>query len=102
MIGPSTKDARDNFETYFLVLETLEEKQVHIVKHVTQKIQHLVRLSSAEDRSSFHSSWSLILFLRMFQHPNMSMVCWGLQLFLRTRFSQKTLRDENFLSFLCT
>ena len=30
-IKGNKKDARDNFETYFLVLETLEEKQVHIV-----------------------------------------------------------------------
>ena len=98
LIGADKKVARERFETYFLVLETLEEKQVHIVRQVSQKIQQLVRISSAEE---FHSSWSLILFLRLFQHPNMSMVGWGLQLFLQTRFSQKTLGDPNFLSFLC-
>ena len=98
LIGADKKVARERFETYFLVLETLEEKQVHIVRQVSQKIQQLVRISSAEE---FHSSWSLILFLRLFQHPNMSMVSWGLQLFLKTRFSQKTLGDPNFLSFLC-
>ena len=101
LIGTNKKAARENFETYFLVLETLEEKQVHIVKQVVQKIRYLVKISSAEDEPSFHSSWTLILFLRMFQHPNMSLVGWGLQLFLQTKFSHKTLTDQNFLSFLC-
>ena len=101
LIGANKKAARERFEIYFLVLETLEEKQVHIVRQVSQKIEQLVRISSQEGNSSFNSSWSLILFMRLFQHPNMSMVGWGLQLFLQTRFDQKTLGDPNFLSFLC-
>eukprot|EP00092_Neocalanus_flemingeri_P017361 GFUD01018778.1.p1 GENE.GFUD01018778.1~~GFUD01018778.1.p1 ORF type:complete len:1425 (-),score=326.55 GFUD01018778.1:349-4623(-) len=94
---------KDTFDAYFLILETLEEKQVHLVKQVLQKIQDLVKVSSNVLNSNqfFHSSWIMIAYLRLFKHPNIALVRWGLESFLNTSFDKQTLESENFLSFLC-
>merc|ERR1719438_657710 len=94
--------ARDNFEKYFLVLETLEEKQVHLVKQVVSLIEHLLALTTNNSSDKvFHQSWMLILFLRVFQHPNIAIVRWGVQTFLLAKFTPSTISDQHFLSFLC-
>ena len=92
--------ARDTFDDYFLILETLEEKQVHLVKQVISKIEQI--LAKADNsKTKMHHSWILIMFLRLFQHPNTSIVRWGVQTFLLSKFSSQTVSDQHFLSFLC-
>ena len=93
----SKSDAREFFDLFFLIYETLEEKQVHLVKQVLVKLEQL--LSSSSTSSS--TSWILILFLRVFQHPNISMVRWGVTAFLQTKFSRDVVTDQHFLSFIC-
>ena len=74
LVSGDKSSARENFDNYFLVLETLEEKQVHLVRQVVAKIQQLLHLSTGAGGVRFHPSWILILFLRVFHHPNIAIV----------------------------
>ena len=64
-----------DWEEYFLILETLEEKQVHIVKQIMNKLPQLVR---------FHPTWVFIIYRRFFTHQHITVVKWGLEIFLQT------------------
>ena len=96
----SKSDILIHFETYSLIMETLEEKQVHLVRQIIPKINVLLTLS-VKSEQSFHFSWILVLFFRLFKHPNIEMVRWGVHTFLTTTFQANILSDENFLSFVC-
>ena len=98
-----TLEGKELFDTYFLIIETLEEKQVHLVKQVLQNLQDLVNVSNHKSGSGpfFHSSWILIAFLRLFKHPSIALVRWGVETFLSTDFDESIIKTENFLSFLC-
>jgi hypothetical protein len=60
------------WEDYFLILECLEEKQVHIIQQVLNRLQVL---------QAFDSSWTAIVFKRFFAHQNIIVVRWGLDKF---------------------
>ncbi|XP_047119243.1 probable methyltransferase TARBP1 [Schistocerca piceifrons] len=61
----------------FLILETLEEKQVHLIKPVLPMIQ---RLSTGT--SEWHKSWTLCIFQRLLKHDNNTVVKWGVTHFI--------------------
>ena len=96
----SKKMMRDVFDQYFLILETLEEKQVHLIKQICVKIENLLARTNL-DPSSFHYSWILIAFLRLFHHPNISIVRWGVITFLQAGFHKDVVSQQHFLSFVC-
>ena len=102
VLGPcsSKSDVQNNFESYSLIMETLEEKQVHLVRQIIPKVISLLSLSLKSEQS-FHFSWILVLFFRLFKHPNIEIVRWGVSTFLTAKFQESILSDENFLSFLC-
>ena len=57
------------FDDYFLVVETLEEKQIHIIKPVLTKvinIQHGILL-----KKKAHPSWLTALYKRILAHENL-------------------------------
>ncbi len=84
-----TKD----WEDYYLILETLEEKQVHIVQQVMNKLPGLVR---------FHASWVFIVYCRFFTHQHITVVKWGLENFLFTFNTQAENYAGDIQSFLTT
>lgn len=68
------------FNDIFLVLETLEEKQAHIVKPVFQTMIRLLGPTICPFRNGkcLHISWILVLFQRILEHDNAAVVRWGL------------------------
>ena len=69
---------------YFLILETLEEKQVHIVKQITPKIASLTAKSSfnPDESRPIYGKWILIVWKRLFGHQNFAVVKWSLKTFM--------------------
>ncbi|KZS02969.1 putative Methyltransferase TARBP1 [Daphnia magna] len=70
-------DANVNlFNDFILVMETLEEKQMHIINPV------LTRMKSLEDRmlvkKESDSSWILCIYNRLLSHENIQVIKWGL------------------------
>ena len=99
------KDQRKLWDDFFLVIETLEEKQVHLVKQVFNKIQRLVSkvpTSSEELNVSkpFHIAWILVVYKLLFQHQNNAIVKWSVHNFL-TSFSFKYIGYTEFIDFAC-
>ncbi len=64
------------FNDFFLVMETLEEKQMHIINPV------LTRMESLEERilvrKEADSSWILCIYKRILSHENIQVIKWGL------------------------
>jgi len=72
----NTTTTCQQWQDYFLILETLEEKQVHLVDQVLSnaQVKHLVAV--------FHPVWVLLVYRRLFAHQNLIVVRWGLNSFL--------------------
>lgn len=81
---------------FFLLIESLEEKQAHVIKPVLEKLDRLIVASS---KNIFHVSWVLVIFHRVFSHDNKNIRQWGLMKFLNLKFSEEVLM-EGFLSFV--
>ncbi|XP_037639116.1 probable methyltransferase TARBP1 [Sebastes umbrosus] len=83
-----SKLLREFWEDYALVMETLEENQIHVVRPVLNRIDTLIQTtvndSQASDQVFFHPSWLLCVYQRMFHSENKSLmregVCHLLQL----------------------
>lgn len=81
-----SKLLRDFWEDYVLVMETLEENQVHVVRPVLNRIDTLVQATVNDSQGPvlLHPSWLLCVYQRMFHSENKSLmkegVCHLLQL----------------------
>ncbi|XP_076599642.1 tRNA (guanosine(18)-2'-O)-methyltransferase TARBP1 isoform X1 [Chaetodon auriga] len=69
---------REFWEDYALVMETLEENQVHVVRPVLNRIDTLIQTtvndSQASGQGLFHPSWLLCVYQRMFHSENKSLM----------------------------
>ncbi|XP_012945984.2 probable methyltransferase TARBP1 [Aplysia californica] len=91
------------WEDFTLLIETLEEKQVHIIKPLLPKMQKLISASSCQSASGlkvFHSSWLVTVVSRCFQHESHYMSRWGAQALLTLDFQQVPLIAHGQLKFL--
>ena len=76
------------WETYLVVVETLEEKQVHLIKQVIGKIHQLLsekvprNIEELGAEKPLHIMWMLVIFKILFQHQNHAIVKWGVKAFL--------------------
>lgn len=72
----ATDENVDLFNDFFLVMETLEEKQMHIINPV------LTRMESLEERilvkKEADSSWINCIYSRLLSHENIQVIKWGL------------------------
>ena len=105
MDSTSFKTQRKIWEQFFLVVETLEEKQVHLVKQVFNKIQGLVNkvpndLEPSSRNKSFHIAWIVVIYKLLFQHQNNAIVKWSVHNFLTT-FDYNYIGYSEFIDFLC-
>ena len=105
MDSSSFKEQRKIWDDFFLVIETLEEKQVHLVKQVFNKIQRLVEkvpnsLELSSRKKSFHIAWIMVIYKLLFQHQNNAIVKWSVHNFLTT-FDYKYIGYSEFIDFLC-
>ncbi|XP_074532568.1 tRNA (guanosine(18)-2'-O)-methyltransferase TARBP1 [Halichoeres trimaculatus] len=73
-----SKLLREFWEDYALVMETLEENQVHVVRPVLNRIDTLIQTtvddSQASGHSLLHPSWLLCVYQRMFHSENKSLM----------------------------
>ncbi|XP_068597703.1 probable methyltransferase TARBP1 [Brachionichthys hirsutus] len=73
-----SKLLREFWEDYVLVMETLEENQVHVVRPVLNRIdtliQTMVNNSQAPARGLLHPSWLLCVYQRIFHSENKSLM----------------------------
>uniref|UniRef100_A0A3Q2QDF8 TAR (HIV-1) RNA binding protein 1 n=1 Tax=Fundulus heteroclitus TaxID=8078 RepID=A0A3Q2QDF8_FUNHE len=67
---------REFWEDYTLVMETLEENQVHVVRPVLNRIDALIQATVDDGQGSglFHPSWLLCVYQRMFHSENKSLM----------------------------
>ncbi|CAJ1067470.1 probable methyltransferase TARBP1 [Xyrichtys novacula] len=73
-----SKLLREFWVDYALVMETLEENQVHVVRPVLNRIDTLIQTtvndSQASGQGLFHPSWLLCVYQRMFHSENKSLM----------------------------
>ncbi|XP_064814240.1 probable methyltransferase TARBP1 isoform X1 [Oncorhynchus masou masou] len=86
---------RELWEDYALVMETLEENQIHVVRPVLNRIHTLIQTAANDSQgvSLFHPSWLLGVYQRMFHSENKSVMregvdhLLGLQVLRRPTFA---------------
>ncbi|KAK5882283.1 hypothetical protein CesoFtcFv8_020885 [Champsocephalus esox] len=73
-----SKLLREFWEDYALVMETLEENQIHVVRPVLNRIDTLIQTTvnnnQVSDQGFFHPSWLLCVYQRMFHSENKSLM----------------------------
>lgn len=91
------------WEIFILLMETLEEKQVHVIKPVLSRMDKLVAWYSSpsyEGLFFLHPSWLTIIYTRCFQHESHFMSRWGAVSLLSLDFNTIQPVRFNQLSFL--
>ncbi|KAG7230153.1 hypothetical protein INR49_009873, partial [Caranx melampygus] len=72
------KVLREFWEDYALVMETLEENQIHVVRPVLNRIDTLIQTTVNDSQASgeglLHPSWLLCVYQRMFHSENKSLM----------------------------
>ncbi|XP_069854217.1 probable methyltransferase TARBP1 isoform X1 [Dipodomys merriami] len=60
------------WETYILIMETLEGNQIHVIKPVLPKLNNLFEYAVSEENGCwlFHPSWHMCIYKRMFESEN--------------------------------
>uniref|UniRef100_A0A3Q2P2Q8 TAR (HIV-1) RNA binding protein 1 n=1 Tax=Fundulus heteroclitus TaxID=8078 RepID=A0A3Q2P2Q8_FUNHE len=73
-LGFDSRLLREFWEDYTLVMETLEENQVHVVRPVLNRIDALIQATVDDGSGLFHPSWLLCVYQRMFHSENKSLM----------------------------
>nr|CAD7574392.1 unnamed protein product [Timema californicum] len=65
---------------FFLIIESLEEKQTHLVRPVLPLVQKLIETTSVNSPygTMLHSFWAMCVYHRILNHDNISVVKWGI------------------------
>ncbi|KAG9344455.1 hypothetical protein JZ751_011125 [Albula glossodonta] len=63
---------RESWEDYALIMETLDENQIHVVRPVLSRMNTLIdaTVSNSEDSALLHPSWLQCIYQRMFHSEN--------------------------------
>ncbi|XP_048193359.1 LOW QUALITY PROTEIN: probable methyltransferase TARBP1 [Perognathus longimembris pacificus] len=72
------------WETYILIMETLEGNQIHVIKPVLPKLNNLFDYAVSEENGCwlFHPSWHVCIYKRMFESENKALTKEGVTHFL--------------------
>ncbi|NXW07641.1 TARB1 methyltransferase, partial [Fregetta grallaria] len=72
------------WETYILILETLEGNQIHVIKPVLPKLNSLYEHAISGEKGCwlFHPSWHMCIYKRMFESENKTLTKEGILHFL--------------------
>ncbi|NWI93242.1 TARB1 methyltransferase, partial [Pitta sordida] len=72
------------WETYILIMETLEGNQIHVIKPVLPKLNSLYEHAISQDQGCwlFHPSWHMCIYKRMFESENKTLIKEGILHFL--------------------
>ncbi|XP_014671004.1 PREDICTED: uncharacterized protein LOC106811798 [Priapulus caudatus] len=92
------------WENYVLLLETLEEKQVHMVKPVMGRLENITvaTVQRGDEQVYLHTSWMTTLFHRVFQHDSKFVVRWGVLEFLSLDLTRCPLLQNGGVEFICS
>ncbi|XP_035982429.1 LOW QUALITY PROTEIN: probable methyltransferase TARBP1 [Fundulus heteroclitus] len=93
---------REFWEDYTLVMETLEENQVHVVRPVLNRIDALIQATVDDGQGSglFHPCWLLCVYQRMFHSENKSLMREGVCHLLELRALQQPAFAAAFSQFV--
>ncbi|XP_022088633.1 probable methyltransferase TARBP1 isoform X2 [Acanthaster planci] len=87
---------------FFLMYETLDEVQVHVVTPVMLKMSSLIQAASTphlDGRPLLHSSWLTVLFSRWFVHETKTISQWGLVEYLGLNITSCPILQEGGTEF---
>uniref|UniRef100_A0A8C8EF93 tRNA (guanosine(18)-2'-O)-methyltransferase TARBP1 n=1 Tax=Otus sunia TaxID=257818 RepID=A0A8C8EF93_9STRI len=72
------------WETYILIMETLEGNQIHVIKPVLPKLNSLYEHAISGEKGCwlFHPSWHMCIYKRMFESENKTLTKEGILHFL--------------------
>uniref|UniRef100_T1JPG2 Uncharacterized protein n=1 Tax=Strigamia maritima TaxID=126957 RepID=T1JPG2_STRMM len=79
-----------SWSNYVLIIETLEETQVHVIKPVLGKIDQVIK---ASDVSTFYFDLMTTIFHRMFMHDSKFIKKWALERFLHLDLTREKFID---------
>ncbi|KAL3874090.1 hypothetical protein ACJMK2_037153 [Sinanodonta woodiana] len=67
------------WENFILLLETLEEKQVHVIKPLLPRMSSLIKATMATQAEPqlLHTSWLSVIFTRSFFHESVQIIRWS-------------------------
>ena len=85
LLCPASLQLPALLHSYFLLLETLEEKQPHLVRQLLPRLEELVLVSGGEPApptAPLHVSWVVVAYRRLWLHPSTALARWGLESFL--------------------
>ncbi|XP_042910684.1 probable methyltransferase TARBP1 [Parasteatoda tepidariorum] len=82
------------------IFETLEEKQIHIIKPVLPKFSRIVQLCSPQHGNCLSPSWCMILFRRMLKHESRCVVKWTLDFTFQLSYEDNAILKENSEDFI--
>ncbi|XP_055083217.1 probable methyltransferase TARBP1 [Periophthalmus magnuspinnatus] len=81
---------REFWEDFALVMETLEENQIHVVRPVLNRIDTLIQIvNDTQGNSLLHPSWLLCVYQRMFHSENKALMKEGVCHLLQLQALQK-------------
>ncbi|NXJ08323.1 TARB1 methyltransferase, partial [Odontophorus gujanensis] len=90
------------WETYILIMETLEGNQIHVIKPVLPKLNSLYELaiSGKEGCWLFHPSWHMCIYKRMFESENKTLTKEGVLHFLELYETKHLPNSHGFSEFV--
>lgn len=65
------------WEDVILLVETLEEKQVHVISPLLPRMQNLIRSSSLDQEIPLHTSWITAIIRRALKHESVTIMRWA-------------------------
>ncbi|KAM9726926.1 putative methyltransferase TARBP1 [Menidia menidia] len=97
-----SKALKEFWEDYALVMETLEENQIHVVRPVLNRIDTLIQTTANDSQGQglFHPSWLLCVYQRMFHSENKSLMREGVCHLLELQVLQQSAFALAFSQFI--
>ncbi|XP_061172743.1 probable methyltransferase TARBP1 [Saccostrea echinata] len=91
------------WEDYILILETLEEKQVHIIKPVLPRLSKLIKATQIDQNGQgvLHSSWLTAIFRRLLMHENIFILRYTVDIILKLDFQCCPMLKQCQEKYLC-
>ncbi|XP_043943041.1 probable methyltransferase TARBP1 [Protopterus annectens] len=90
------------WENFILILETVEENQVHVIKPILPKLSNLIESSvlDSEGYPLFHVSWFTCIYTRMIHNENKTIMKEGVTHFLNLSVFEYSLVSLGFAEFV--
>ncbi|XP_062428254.1 probable methyltransferase TARBP1 isoform X1 [Rhea pennata] len=90
------------WETYILVMETLEGNQIHVIKPVLPKLNSLYEHAISGEKGCwlFHPSWHMCIYKRMFESENKTLTKEGVLHFLELYETKRLPNSLELLKFV--